>query len=179
MHLSKLKHTAIFLSLLVAVPTVACTPDDVVQVARENGISIPGPDAQRVADQVVLLTTPITPTAQVTVPTTPKQPVAVSKPLSPKELGFVMVIGKGWSIEQWNCVDFIVMHESSWSVTADNPTSSAYGIPQALPGSKMATHGREWRTSAWVQIAWMLDYMRARYGSPCGAWKHKRATGWY
>lgn len=69
--------------------------------------------------------------------------------------------------------------ESGWSHTAANPTSSAYGIPQALPGSKMASHGADWRTDPETQVRWGLDYVGSRYGSACGALGFHRANGWY
>jgi hypothetical protein len=69
--------------------------------------------------------------------------------------------------------------ESSWNVRAANPYSGAYGIPQAVPGSKMASAGSNWRTSARTQIRWGLRYIRSRYGSPHRAWAHSLATGWY
>nr|WP_210424473.1 hypothetical protein [Gephyromycinifex aptenodytis] len=64
-------------------------------------------------------------------------------------------------------------------MSADNPTSSAYGIPQALPGPRMASHGKDWRTNPETQIRWGLDYIQKRYGNPCKAWSHSRATNWY
>lgn len=69
--------------------------------------------------------------------------------------------------------------ESSWNVHASNPYSGAYGIPQAVPGSKMASAGGNWRNSARTQIRWGLRYIRSRYGSPRRAWAHECATGWY
>lgn len=69
--------------------------------------------------------------------------------------------------------------ESSWNVHAANPYSGAYGIPQAVPGSKMASAGSRWRTSARTQIRWGLRYIRSRYGTPRRAWAHSCATGWY
>ena len=69
--------------------------------------------------------------------------------------------------------------ESSWRVRAYNPYSGAYGIPQAVPGSKMGSVASNWRTSARTQIRWGLRYIRARYGSPRRAWEHECATGWY
>ena len=69
--------------------------------------------------------------------------------------------------------------ESSWNVHAYNPYSGAYGIPQAVPGSKMRTAGRDWRDSARTQIRWGLRYIRSRYGTPRRAWAHECATGWY
>ncbi|MEZ5098039.1 MAG: hypothetical protein R2731_19335 [Nocardioides sp.] len=71
------------------------------------------------------------------------------------------------------------MSESGWRVNADNPYSSAYGIPQALPGSKMASAGPDWATNPVTQIRWGLGYIRDRYGSPCGAWSFKRSHNWY
>ena len=68
--------------------------------------------------------------------------------------------------------------ESGWRTTAQN-SSGAYGIPQALPGSKMASAGADWRTNAATQIKWGLGYISGRYGTPCGAWGHSQSTGWY
>ncbi|WP_179816142.1 aggregation-promoting factor C-terminal-like domain-containing protein [Allostreptomyces psammosilenae] len=73
----------------------------------------------------------------------------------------------------------IVEHESSWNVTATNPSSGAYGLMQALPGSKMATHGDDWRTNPETQLRWGLDYMNERYGSPVAAWQFWQLNGWY
>ena len=72
--------------------------------------------------------------------------------------------------DQFSCLDALYIGESGWRVDADNPTSSAYGIPQALPGSKMASAGADWATNPATQIRWGLGYIRDRYGSPCGAW---------
>ncbi|MFD7577544.1 transglycosylase SLT domain-containing protein [Kitasatospora sp. NPDC059803] len=73
----------------------------------------------------------------------------------------------------------IIAHESSWNVTATNASSGAYGLAQALPGSKMATHGSDWKTNATTQIKWALDYMNSRYGSPNAAWNFWQANHWY
>jgi len=85
----------------------------------------------------------------------------------------------GWGDAQFQCFDNIIMHESKWSITATNPSSGAYGIPQALPGSKMATAGADWKTNPATQIKWALSYVKARYSTPCGAWSFKSAHGWY
>jgi hypothetical protein len=71
------------------------------------------------------------------------------------------------------------MHESSWNTRADNPYSGAYGIPQALPGSKMASAGPRWWSDPATQIRWGLRYIRGRYGNPRNAWSHEVAYGWY
>jgi hypothetical protein len=60
-----------------------------------------------------------------------------------------------------------------------NPSSGAYGIPQSLPATKMASAGSDWRVNAETQIDWGLNYIRSVYGSPCQAWAHSEATGWY
>jgi hypothetical protein len=84
-----------------------------------------------------------------------------------------------WPAAQFSCLDPLWAHESSWKVTAANVGSGAYGIPQALPGSKMASAGPDWKTSAKTQIKWGLTYIKGAYGSPCGAWKHWQSAGWY
>jgi flagellar biosynthesis GTPase FlhF len=90
-----------------------------------------------------------------------------------------MVAARGWSSDQFGCLDDLWNRESGWRVTADNPSSSAYGIPQALPGSKMASAGSDWRTSARTQITWGLGYISDRYGTPCGALGAWHDQGWY
>jgi len=84
-----------------------------------------------------------------------------------------------WSKRQFRYLDWLWNRESSWNVYASNPWSGAYGIPQAVPGAKMASAGRSWQTSARVQIRWGLRYIRARYGSPRRAWGHEISLGWY
>ena len=79
---------------------------------------------------------------------------------------------------QFGCLNNIWMRESGWRVNAAN-ASGAYGIPQALPGSKMATAGPDWQTNATTQIKWGLGYIKGRYGTPCGAWGFWEAHGWY
>jgi hypothetical protein len=88
-----------------------------------------------------------------------------------------MLASRGWS-GQFSCLNSLWNKESGWSVSAANP-SGAYGIPQALPGSKMASVGSDWRTNPATQIAWGLTYISSTYGSPCAAWAHSRANGWY
>ena len=85
----------------------------------------------------------------------------------------------GWGDSQYSCYNKIITQESGWNYKAKNPSSGAYGIPQALPGHRMASEGRNWRTDPVVQIRWGLKYIDQRYGSPCSAWAHSRATNWY
>lgn len=98
---------------------------------------------------------------------------------SPRQVARAMLGSFGWSSSQFSCLDPLWEHESRWSVTAANPGSGAFGIPQALPGSRMASAGPDWQTSAATQITWGLRYIRDTYGSPCAAWSHAQATGWY
>jgi hypothetical protein len=83
------------------------------------------------------------------------------------------------SAAQYNAFSKIVEHESGWNVTATNSSSGAYGLVQALPGSKMASAGSDWKTNAATQIKWGLDYMNSRYGSPAAAWGFWQSNGWY
>ena len=89
----------------------------------------------------------------------------------------------GWDDNQFACLVELWNHESGWNYTADNPTSDAYGIPQALPGEKMASEGADWATNPQTQIRWGLKYIKDRpdYGSPCAAWTlwQQRSPHWY
>ena len=97
----------------------------------------------------------------------------------PKDIARSMLADFGWSLDQFSCLEPLWEKESGWNVSASNPSSSAYGIPQALPGSKMASAGDDWQTNAATQIEWGLGYINDRYGSPCGAWSHSQSSGWY
>jgi hypothetical protein len=85
----------------------------------------------------------------------------------------------GWGADQFSCLESLWTKESGWNYQAYNRSSGAYGIPQALPGSKMGTAGADWQTNPATQISWGLGYISGRYGSPCGAWSHSQSTGWY
>ena len=98
---------------------------------------------------------------------------------SPQQIAQGMLASDGWSASQFSCLQPLWNGESGWNVSASNPSSGAYGIPQALPGSKMASAGADWQTNAATQIRWGLGYIRSVYGSPCGAWSHEQAYGWY
>ncbi|QNE18532.1 hypothetical protein F1D05_12225 [Kribbella qitaiheensis] len=98
---------------------------------------------------------------------------------TPKEVAMNLLADHGWKASQFSCLDSLWTKESRWKVNADNPTSSAFGIPQALPGNRMAAYGSDWRTNPVVQIKWGLDYIEDAYGSPCAAWSHSKAKNWY
>jgi hypothetical protein len=100
-------------------------------------------------------------------------------PGSARAIAYSMLSQFGWSPSaQFGCLDNVWTRESGWSVTAENP-SGAYGIPQALPGDKMASAGADWQTSATTQIRWGLGYIQSVYGDPCSAWAHWQANGSY
>lgn len=96
-----------------------------------------------------------------------------------KAIAKPMVAARGWSKAQFRCLEKLWARESGWNHRAGNRSSGAYGIPQALPGHKMASSGRDWRTNPRTQIKWGLGYIKQRYGAPCGAWSHFVSRGWY
>lgn len=99
---------------------------------------------------------------------------------TPKHIARQMLRKFGWSSRhQFRSLNRLWARESSWNVHAANPYSGAWGIPQAVPGSKMASAGPNWRSSARTQIRWGLRYIKSRYGSPAHAWAHESAYGWY
>ena len=97
----------------------------------------------------------------------------------PREIAQALLPEFGFSSDQFSCLDSLWTKESGWDPYADNPTSSAYGIPQSLPGEKMASAGADWATNPATQIRWGLGYIQDRYGSPCSAWSHSQAVNWY
>jgi hypothetical protein len=97
---------------------------------------------------------------------------------SAQQIALGMLGSYGWSSGQFSCLVSLWNRESGWNVTASNG-SGAYGIPQALPADKMASAGPDWQTDAATQIRWGLGYIKGLYGSPCGAWAHEEADGWY
>ncbi len=101
-------------------------------------------------------------------------------PDDPRAIAESMLSDYGWdSSDEMSCLDELWVSESGWDVYATNPTSGAYGIPQALPAGKMASAGSDWRTNPATQIEWGLDYIQSSYGSPCSAWDFKQSNGWY
>ncbi|MET0734597.1 MAG: lytic transglycosylase domain-containing protein [Microbacterium sp.] len=108
-----------------------------------------------------------------------RPPFVTPDPGTAQAIAYQMVLGRGWGDDQFACLVALWNKESGWRVNAHNRSSGAYGIPQALPGSKMASVGADWETNPATQIAWGLGYIGARYGSPCGAWDHSQRKGWY
>ncbi|TAM88598.1 MAG: DUF348 domain-containing protein [Jatrophihabitans sp.] len=100
-------------------------------------------------------------------------------PGSAQAIGAQLVAQRGWGTDQFNCLVQLWDRESGWNVHSQNRSSGAYGIPQALPGSKMGSAGPDWQNSAQTQITWGLGYIAGRYGTPCGAWSFWQNNGWY
>ena len=85
----------------------------------------------------------------------------------------------GWGADQMGCLTQLWQRESEWLTSAENASSGAYGIAQSLPASKMESTGSDWASNYETQIRWGLSYIQGRYGSPCAAWGHSNAVGWY
>jgi hypothetical protein len=93
--------------------------------------------------------------------------------------GCALMLKAGFGIDQFPCLNKLWDKESGWNHRASNSGSGAYGIPQALPGSKMGSVASDWRTNPATQIKWGLNYIEGRYDTPCKAWSHSQSTGWY
>jgi hypothetical protein len=106
-------------------------------------------------------------------------PASCNEYVGNRKTGCAVLLDSGFDIDQMPCLDKLFAKESGWNPKARNSGSGAYGIPQALPGSKMASIADDWKTSAETQIRWGLGYIKGRYKTPCGAWSHSQNTGWY
>ena len=110
--------------------------------------------------------------------------VAANIPLTysgedPRSLAKPLAAARGWGDSEFQCLVALWNRESHWNPYAKNASSGAYGIPQALPGSKMASAGADWQTNPVTQINWGLGYIAGRYGRPCSALAHSNSVGWY
>ena len=121
-----------------------------------------------------------------TAPTTSAGSSATSRPSAPTDPTGAQAIARdlmaaqyGWGDDQFGCLVSLWAKESGWNVNAYNSSSGAAGIPQALPGSKMASAGADWQTNPATQITWGLGYISGRYGTPCAAWDKSVTSGWY
>ncbi len=108
------------------------------------------------------------------------RPSAPTDPSGAQAIARDLMAGQyGWGEDQFGCLVALWNRESGWNVNAYNASSGAAGIPQALPGSKMASAGADWETNPATQITWGLGYISGRYGTPCGAWDNLQSQGWY
>jgi hypothetical protein len=109
----------------------------------------------------------------------PNVPASCDEYSGNRALGCALVLEAGYGLDQMACLDPLWTKESNWRAEAHNSSSGAHGIPQALPGDKMATFGADWETNPVTQIRWGLDYIRKRYSTPCGAWEFWQGHHWY
>lgn len=103
----------------------------------------------------------------------------IPSPGTAKAYAFDLLVTLKFGPDQFSCLVKLWERESNWRLTAMNKSSGAYGIPQSLPGSKMASEGSDWQTNHETQIRWGVKYIKGRYGSPCGALAHSDKIGWY
>ncbi|TMR14900.1 lytic transglycosylase domain-containing protein [Nonomuraea turkmeniaca] len=96
-----------------------------------------------------------------------------------KKIALDHVVQRSWNLREFRCLDNLWTRESGWNHRAQNSSSGAYGIPQALPAGKMSSAGRDWKSNPETQIRWGLAYIKGRYGRPCGAWGHFQSRNWY
>ncbi|WP_167001828.1 lytic transglycosylase domain-containing protein [Mumia sp. ZJ430] len=108
-----------------------------------------------------------------------KARIAKMQAKNPRKIARSMLADFGFGQRQFSCLNSLWVGESNWRWNADNPTSSAYGIPQSLPGSKMASAGKDWKANPATQIEWGLGYIKDAYGTPCSALSFKQGNGWY
>jgi hypothetical protein len=104
---------------------------------------------------------------------------AANDPAGAQAFAWSMLASYGFGQDQNNCLLWLWNRESNWRTNAYNPAGPAYGIPQSLPGSKMAAVGADWRTNYRTQVTWGILYIIDRYDTPCGAWAHSESVGWY
>lgn len=135
-----------------------------------------GVEIDRAEDMRVIVAEPVDEVVSVGAMSIPKS----SNSGANRALGKQMAASKhGWTGAEWECLNTLWTRESNWRHTASNSSSGAHGIPQALPGSKMGSHGADWATNPATQISWGLSYVKGRYGTPCGAWAHFLKKNWY
>lgn len=150
------------------VSLVAFLPDGTQTSSKVVGSSVTPP-----VDELISVGTKKVPPKPSTPAFTPPSPD------SARAMGLNAVLASGWDEAEFACLDALWTRESNWNAASSNRSSGAYGIPQALPGSKMASAGADWATNPQTQISWGLGYIKGRYGTPCKAWDHSRSSGWY
>jgi hypothetical protein len=107
------------------------------------------------------------------------KPAAAAITGTPLQIAHTIATQSGLNQQQWVCLDSLWYQESKFQTSARNHRSGAFGIPQALPATRMASAGADWRTNPATQITWGLSYIKARYGTACNAWAHWKRDRWY
>ncbi|GAA1602915.1 lytic transglycosylase domain-containing protein [Actinoplanes couchii] len=113
------------------------------------------------------------------VPFNGKIPASCDEFSGSRQIGCALMLSSGFKIAEFPCLNELWDHESGWNYKAENRSSGAYGIPQSLPGDKMAQFGADWKTNPATQIKWGLSYIKGRYKTPCGAWNNFQEKGNY
>ncbi|HLS03228.1 MAG TPA: ubiquitin-like domain-containing protein [Actinomycetales bacterium] len=147
------------------------------RVVTYQSIMVDGKEVDREVLTEVVVSEPVDEVIHIGTKPVPKAPEV--KPGSNRALGKEMAAARGWGDDQFQCLNNLWTRESNWNHTAANSSSGAYGIPQALPGSKMGSVASDWRTNPATQITWGLNYIKGRYSTPCGAWNFFQNRGWY
>lgn len=151
-------------------------------------VPVPGPTVTETARFPVKVPVPgptVTKKVVVTKTIRPKVPKEVTRSNERKKqtpsvpTGSARGAAKAIFDSQYSCAASLVSHESGWNVHATNPSSGAYGLPQALPGAKMASAGADWRTNPVTQLRWMKSYVDSRYGGACSAWSFWTSHHYY
>jgi hypothetical protein len=152
-------------------------PVDVAQAFLRDEMATPVPTPSPTASPSPTPTATPSPTPKPTRKPTPR-PTRKPTPLPDTVAGARQYVKNAVGIKQYNCIDYVWTRESKWNPLAGSPTG-AYGIPQAFPGTKMASAGANWLTSPITQVKWGLSYVKSRYGSACAAYDFWKAHGWY
>lgn len=167
--------------LSAASAVASMTPD--VQAPADAAISFPGLDVASSASPAATAQLKVESHAvkPVGTPAPAEAPAAVvvDDPAAAQAFAASQLGSFGWGPDQMSCLTQLWQRESDWLTSAENASSGAYGIAQSLPASKMESTGSDWATNYQTQIRWGLGYIQGRYGSPCGAWGHSNAVGWY
>lgn len=165
---------------LYTIPVISAPAEVKITFDKVSVTSIAAPKPEpKVETPTNTPTTKTADTESTATATTNKTPSVKISPGSAKAEAANQLSAYGWGADQLSCLVSLWEKESNWNSTAENPSSGAYGIPQSLPGNKMASAGSDWRTNPATQIKWGLGYIKDRYKTPCGAWNHSIQVGWY
>jgi len=159
----------------VTTPGVKGKAEQVWQITLVDGV-----EESRTLLSQTTLTQPVTQVEQVGVKGPPLPPPRDVSAAHAQDIARGMMAKYGFDDDkQFGCLVRLWDRESHWNYKSENSRTGAYGIPQAVPGSKMRSAGADWRTNPATQIKWGLGYIKGRYGTPCAAWDHSQSTGWY
>lgn len=150
------------------------TRDQAVERARQKAEAEAAAARKRAAEEAARKARSTTPSKPYTGPI----PASCQEYSGNRAIGCALMLEAGHGLDQFPCLEKLWTKESGWTTTSGSPTG-AYGIPQALPGSKMASYGDDWQTNPATQIKWGLNYIKNRHSTPCGAWQHFLDNGWY